>query len=1044
MGLLLVNMIPKWLSNETECDSEPNLAVNPAFPLLLAASAFTPDPMKSTTAPIFVSSDGGSTWDLATIVPAGGPRTSDITLRFATSTNMLYAAILRPNTLTMDILRTDASSLLKGKLLAVMTTLVERGPADQPWVEAATAIGGTGTGRDHVYVGNNDLTVRTTTGHTAAIDVSLDAALTSPPSGFASPSPIHIETRGFDPPEDWTAYTHTDGPSIRPAIHPDGTIYSAFFGYRWSSNPIKTDVVVVRDDRWGEGNPLATPPLLPFSALVDPADGLAGRRAVVGTYLLAQTEPPTLLGTQRIGSSLALAVDPSDSKIVYLAWADGDAPSTYTIRLRRSIDGGATWSTDLRAIPMATNPSLALTTQGTVGFLYQKFIPAGGGTASGARWQTHLERSSDGFASTPKDLLLANVPDENGSYIGHNPLGDYACLLGVGKDFYGVFSANNTPNPDHFPAEVRYQRQAAFSTTAPQLLDLANNPVPVSIDPFFFKVTLEEADDFYVRDWTENASAHDTGLEPSTNPNFFTTSDVWNRHTNAPGPFVNDQPQNEDVQVGAGAAGTNYTFVRIHRKAPAASGSTPVTVKARFFFAEFGTGASYVMIGTTSVTFAAADVVQTVGLPWHRDNVASPHVCLAVEIAGPNDRYATPSLLGNTPGWFTGTDLRVISDNNKAQRNMGAYSTAIGGAGTASFYAAVQNGATLPRSLELRYEATPEVQARLRNARIEVIGGESRPFRSGDMLRLDDMQPGEYRWVGVTFEAPDGKEGEELPMLFYEMDGHMAVNGFTIAARPSSVRAVLRANLAFHRAVFTRLAAAFHIDRAQAESEAAQRLLDTAGVGEQGYAEFLREHTSVMAACFADFHSSQRAGDPFGVQAAQERLADVVHRRGGCSALLARLGAARQRSRSSDRQRGAQDATRAATAHAALLHKLDAFLTMQQKAQGDPADILLNVRWHKDLCSKVPQVHGLPSMGAVMERCQAFIHAYAEGAVHDEDYPGLIRSLLDPLRATARAPELAQLELEPNVTELARHLEALPALQKAHRAYLGKLQRLAP
>ena len=58
--ILVVNMIPRALSGETNQDSEPNLAVNPADPLHIAGSAFTPDPAGGTNAPIYVSSDGGT------------------------------------------------------------------------------------------------------------------------------------------------------------------------------------------------------------------------------------------------------------------------------------------------------------------------------------------------------------------------------------------------------------------------------------------------------------------------------------------------------------------------------------------------------------------------------------------------------------------------------------------------------------------------------------------------------------------------------------------------------------------------------------------------------------------------------------------------------------------------------------------------------------------------------------------------------------------------------------------------------------------------
>src|SRR5712692_9569246 len=63
-----------------------------------------------------------------------------------------------------------------------------------------------------------------------------------------------------------------DGPQIRPAIHPDGTIYGVFYGWRTFDGSIATaDVIVVREDSWGTS-------AIPFNALIDPGDGQRGRR----------------------------------------------------------------------------------------------------------------------------------------------------------------------------------------------------------------------------------------------------------------------------------------------------------------------------------------------------------------------------------------------------------------------------------------------------------------------------------------------------------------------------------------------------------------------------------------------------------------------------------------------------------------------------------------------------------------------------------------------------------------------------------------------
>src|SRR5678815_1399383 len=94
MAISIVNMIPQSLSGETNQDSEPNIAVNSADPQVIAGSAFTPDPDPNAIhAPIFISTDGGNTWSLNSIVPHNWGISADITLRFS-STNHLYVGYL--------------------------------------------------------------------------------------------------------------------------------------------------------------------------------------------------------------------------------------------------------------------------------------------------------------------------------------------------------------------------------------------------------------------------------------------------------------------------------------------------------------------------------------------------------------------------------------------------------------------------------------------------------------------------------------------------------------------------------------------------------------------------------------------------------------------------------------------------------------------------------------------------------------------------------------------------------------------------------------
>ncbi|HSH81372.1 MAG TPA: CARDB domain-containing protein [Herpetosiphonaceae bacterium] len=453
MLISVVNMIPRSLSWETNQDSEPNLAVNPANPLEIAGSAFTPDPFGGPNAPIFVSTDGGNTWLLNSTVPSD-PGTGDITLRFGGATGSLYTGILRlPGFLRLNILRADNFA---GPV--TMAVLVDRPSVDQPYVQTIA----TG-GRDRVYVGNNDFAAPGQ--RTATVDLTPDGGVPVPPGPLFTPA--RVEARGT---------SGQDGPPVRVAAHPDGTLYAAFYGWRAFDGLVATtDVVVVRDDNGGFG-------ANPFTSLVD-SDGLAGVRVVQERAIpWANYSQPTFGQERFVGSNISIAVDPNDSASVYVAWADRVGCDAYTLHVRRSGDRGVTWSSvDLRTIPGATNPALAVNEAGVVGFLYQQLT--GGG--AGQRWATHLELTRDQFGSR-RDLVLADVsamvpPPQFVPYIG-----DYVHLMAVGEEFFGIFSANNTPDLANFPQGVSYQRNADFATQT--LLDNNNRPVAVSIDPFFFRV----------------------------------------------------------------------------------------------------------------------------------------------------------------------------------------------------------------------------------------------------------------------------------------------------------------------------------------------------------------------------------------------------------------------------------------------------------------------------------------------------------------------------------------------------------------------------
>jgi hypothetical protein len=343
---------------------------------------------------------------------------------------------------------------------------VDRLNVDQPYVQSAVGLG-VGAGKDRMYVGNNDFAAPG--GRTATVDFLLDAGTPpppAPPSGFVA---ARIEVR---------ATTPQDGPPIRSAVHPDGTVYAAFYRWTaWDGSVAKVDVVVVRDNDGAGGATM-------FTDLVDPGDGQAGRRVVQDRTLPWKNQSQPAFGQERfVGSNLSIVVDPRDSRRVYLAWADRVGVDDYTLHVRRSTDRGATWTADLRTVTNATNPALAINDAGVVGFLYQQVT----GTGAAQRWVTHLLRTVNDF-STVDDRVLATVPATTPAPQFIPYIGDYVHLMAIDNDFYGIFSAANTPDHANFPNGVVYQRNADFTAHKLLALDGATQ-VPISIDPFFFWVT---------------------------------------------------------------------------------------------------------------------------------------------------------------------------------------------------------------------------------------------------------------------------------------------------------------------------------------------------------------------------------------------------------------------------------------------------------------------------------------------------------------------------------------------------------------------------
>jgi hypothetical protein len=467
-------MIPRDQSGEHAQDSEPFLAVNKdpadARASLMVGAAFRgPNQPAGATPLILLSNDGGRTWKSKSMLSAN--QIAAQTYCFSGKEKSFYGSLMTidGSERTVSVFHTEDPETAEAlKDISTLSSGAEFG--DAPFIQAhafgkAPAAGEQESRSDRIYVGQNYFGFPgQQKNRTASIRVSVDNG-------------DHFKLFGIEARD--TGNVGQDGPAVRPAIADDGTVYAAFL--HWSAKEakgVRGDVVITRDDQWAADSN-------PFRALVDPTDGLPGR--IVSPNALFSFER---LGEQRIVSPLSLAVHPRRSDFVYVAWGDYDEGNkTHVLHVKRSTDKGQNWSEDLLSIPSATNPALAVSEVGVVGFLYQQRV--NDKSKGSERWETHFRSSTDGGANW-SDVPLATFPtavepkSESDPYLGYR-----SHLVSVWWNFYGIFSAPNLPNQKYFPQGVAFQRNYRKD----QLLSSDGaQDVATSIDPYFFRINLTPRD----------------------------------------------------------------------------------------------------------------------------------------------------------------------------------------------------------------------------------------------------------------------------------------------------------------------------------------------------------------------------------------------------------------------------------------------------------------------------------------------------------------------------------------------------------------------
>jgi hypothetical protein len=464
--LRVLDLIAATNSGETDQNSEPSIAVNPVNPAQMIAGAFGADGAD----PFFVSTNGGATWS-----SFGTLAVSDKSIAWKSDGSAVMVSTVQVSNANL-LINTYSATLTSG--FGSPVTFTGNNKNDQPWIRTGPS--------NRVYVAYNDPTKAGSDfggsggGKTANVLISTDGG-----ASYRPPVPV-----------DKVGTTLADGPPVRLAVN-GNTVYAAFV--RWNSEvDTNTDgvrynsqLVVVRSDNGGDDN---------FGAL-----GTGGNGVQVSTTIDAMSNnetqiqnSPLSLGQERVGSDVAIAVDPNNAKhvLVVSTNAQGATRGQLQLVVSESTDGGETWLQKFltSSATRSAQPALAILANGAMGLLYDNYAPGGPNPNANGTLSQHLLTTTDDFATT-NDVTLAsesnNIPvsTQQALYVG-----DFFDLTGIGNTFYGVFSASNANNgTDARFTNTTFTRNFTGTpgTSNFKLIDTSGNAVNPSIDPFFFSYLIQ-------------------------------------------------------------------------------------------------------------------------------------------------------------------------------------------------------------------------------------------------------------------------------------------------------------------------------------------------------------------------------------------------------------------------------------------------------------------------------------------------------------------------------------------------------------------------
>jgi hypothetical protein len=283
--------------------------------------------------------------------------------------------------------------------------------------------------------------------------------------------------------------------------------------------------------------------------------------------------------------------------------------------------------------------------------------------------------------------------------------------------------------------------------------------------------------------------------------------------------------------------------------------------------------------------------------------------------------------------------------------------------------------------------------------------GERQRFALGEDVILVAMRPGENRWVEFLVTPRPSRVRERLPITVEEIVDGRAVNGFTLAVQLAGLEEVIRANARSLAWQLRRIGALFQRTSTRDDGKRALRFADAADPDPVDYVELIRAQRWLTAERVPQLTP---IGDPLGLELAWRALSEALD---------------------------SGDPRATAIVHSCVLAKLDASLTMLQKARGDTADIVQVVRWQMRLYETDERLADLEHTAELLEQSKAFLVRYRLGEAGPPDYPVFVADLLEVFRDTAQLAAAAGADLAPELQRLERPSDST-GTQGAHRDFL--------